>query len=233
MILAMQKEVENLTAATATLMEEKGNRQEHMDALLEQIELLKTVKADREDLEDALANKADTCAVNRKVSHDQFDAAYDDLSRNIEEALNKLLEQETLWQQALRDIQNEMEHKLDKDELGPLKDFIQNKIKMLQDRLKALAGLRKDTEAAGAKSKYLRDVNCISCDKDVVMRKEMDPSLMTPAPGLPPTKSMGPYLAYELDQLRKEQKGKEQKSAAYGRNMNHFENALSSAKLDR
>jgi len=35
--------------------------------LLEQIELLKTVKADKEDLEDALADKADTQAVNRKV----------------------------------------------------------------------------------------------------------------------------------------------------------------------
>lgn len=35
--------------------------------MMEQIELLKTVKADKEDLEDALADKADTQAVNRKV----------------------------------------------------------------------------------------------------------------------------------------------------------------------
>lgn len=61
--------------------------------MLEQIELLKTIKADREDLEDALADKADACAVNRKVSHDQFDAACDDLSKGIEEALAKLTQQ--------------------------------------------------------------------------------------------------------------------------------------------
>lgn len=40
-----------------------------------------------------MADKADTCAVNRKVSHDQFDAACDDLSRGIEDALSKLTQQ--------------------------------------------------------------------------------------------------------------------------------------------
>lgn len=57
------------------------------------MEFLKTVKADKEDLEDALADKADACAINRKVSHDQFDTACDELSRGIEEALAKLTQQ--------------------------------------------------------------------------------------------------------------------------------------------
>lgn len=61
--------------------------------MLEQIELLKTVKADREDLLDALADKADACAVNRKVSHAQFESACDDLTRGIEDALGKLIQQ--------------------------------------------------------------------------------------------------------------------------------------------
>lgn len=39
----------------------------YLQALLEQIELLKTIKADKEDLEGALADKADARAVNRKV----------------------------------------------------------------------------------------------------------------------------------------------------------------------
>lgn len=37
--------------------------------MLEQIELLKTIKADKEDLEDALADKADAHTVNRKVRY--------------------------------------------------------------------------------------------------------------------------------------------------------------------
>ncbi|KAF2896223.1 hypothetical protein ILUMI_09953 [Ignelater luminosus] len=224
-IVQMQDDMENMAATAAKLLEDKEERQSNMDAILEQIELLKTIKANREDLEDALADKADTCAVNRKVSHDQFDAACDDLSRGIEDALSKLTQQEQLWQQALDDIQREIENKLDKMELTPLRDFVHNKLKMLQERVKALAALKKETEAAGTKSKFLRNVNCISCDKDVIMRKQMDPSLLPPPPALPPTKSMGPYLAYELDALRKQQK-----CLPHGRNMNHFESAITGAK---
>lgn len=61
--------------------------------MIEQIELLKTVKADREDLEDALADKADACQINRKVSHEQFDAAYDDISRSLESTIDQLKRQ--------------------------------------------------------------------------------------------------------------------------------------------
>ncbi|XP_025833108.1 uncharacterized protein LOC108734577 isoform X2 [Agrilus planipennis] len=70
-----------------------------------------------------------------------------------------------------------------------------------------------------------RNVNCISCDKDVIMRKELDTSLFPPKPGLPPTKSMAPYLAYELDALRKQQRCMPQ-----GRDLNQFENMMSSPK---
>lgn len=59
-------------------------------ALLEQIEMLKAVKADKDDIEEALADKADTGAVNRKVSHNQFDAVCDDLSQQLEDAMGKL-----------------------------------------------------------------------------------------------------------------------------------------------
>ena len=51
------------------------------------------IKADKEDLEDALADKADQLVVNRKVSHDQFDAACDDLSRTLEETIAKISQQ--------------------------------------------------------------------------------------------------------------------------------------------
>lgn len=60
---------------------------------MEQIELLKTVKADREDLEDALADKADACMVNRKVSVEQFDSACEDINKAVEESLYKITQQ--------------------------------------------------------------------------------------------------------------------------------------------
>ena len=61
--------------------------------LSQDIEFLKKVKADKEVVEDLLAEKADASVVNRKVSHDQFDAACDDLTKGLDEALEKLVAQ--------------------------------------------------------------------------------------------------------------------------------------------
>lgn len=61
--------------------------------MYEQIDLLKTIKADKEVLDDALADKADACAVNRKVSHDVFDATCNELTQGLEDALSKLTQQ--------------------------------------------------------------------------------------------------------------------------------------------
>ncbi|XP_045478226.1 uncharacterized protein LOC123683316 isoform X2 [Harmonia axyridis] len=210
----------NISQTAADLLDEKQERQMYMASLKEQIEMLKTIKADKNEVEGQLADKVDICMINRKVSHEQFDATCMDLTKGIEDALEKLTKQEELWQQALSDIQTEVGSKLDKMELGPLKDFITNKLGVLQSKLKALSKLKKEQEAAGTKAALLKDVKCISCDQDVVMRKNMDPSLYPQPPALPPTKTMAPYLAYELDQLRKQQK-----SLVASRNMNHFEQA--------
>lgn len=64
--------------------------------------------------------------------------------------------QESLWQQALDDIQREIETKLDKMELSPVKDFFNSKLKQLQENLKQMASLRREAEAAGTKKRLLR-----------------------------------------------------------------------------
>lgn len=64
--------------------------------------------------------------------------------------------QEALWQQALDDIQREIEMKLDKMELSPVKEFFNTKLRLLQDNLKKMAALRKEVEAAGTKRRLLR-----------------------------------------------------------------------------
>lgn len=64
--------------------------------------------------------------------------------------------QEALWQQALDDIQREIDAKLDKMELSPVKAFFNSKLQMLQENLKQMASLRKEAEAAGTKRRLLR-----------------------------------------------------------------------------
>ncbi|KAK2579363.1 hypothetical protein KPH14_000983 [Odynerus spinipes] len=217
-IQGIQEDMRKLNDTADRLIDEKEDGEMNLNAMLEQIELLKTIKADKEDLEDALADKADAQAVNRKVSHDQFDAACDDLARGLEEAINKLGKQESIWQQALDEVQREIEGKVDKIEITPLREFVNNKLKSLQDKMKRIAEMRREAEAAGTK-RVLRDVQCISCDKDVVMRVEESGKFETPP--MPCTMSMKPYLTYELDQVRKQQR-----RLPHSRNMIQFEAAV-------
>ncbi|CAB3237504.1 unnamed protein product [Arctia plantaginis] len=199
----MQNQLKEVHDTALQLVTEKEERQHNINSLLEQIELLKAIKLDREDMTAALADKADLRVVARKVSHDQFEMACDDLAKGLEHALGKLNVQESLWQQALDDIQREIEMKLDRVELAPIKDFFIKKMKQLQDNLKQMANLRREAEAAGTKSKLLKDVNCISCDAKAYMQTEAGPAV--PPKPLQPSMSMRPYLTYELDAIRKSQ----------------------------
>ncbi|XP_018311454.1 glutamine-rich protein 2 [Mycetomoellerius zeteki] len=211
-------DMEKIGQTMSKLLEDKEKKEAHINTLLEQIEVLKTVKANKEDIEDALADKADTQTVNRKVSHDQFDAACDDLARGLEKAIDKLTKQESIWQQALDEVQNEIATKMDKVEMMPLKDFVNDKLKSLQEKLKIMIEARQEIEAAGTK-KLLKDVQCISCDKDVVMKIEEVGRFR--AEPFPCTISMKPYLTYELDQVRKQQR-----RLPHSRNLIQFEAAM-------
>ncbi|XP_035726722.1 glutamine-rich protein 2-like [Vespa mandarinia] len=214
----IQEDMRKLNETADRLMGDTEDREMNLNAMLEQIELLKTIKADKEDLEDALADKADAYTVNRKVSHDQFDAACDDLTRGLEEAISKLGKQESIWHQALDEVQKEIEGKVDKIEITPLREFVNSRLKSLQEKMKRMAEMRREAEAAGTK-KLLRDVQCISCDKEVVMRTEETGKFE--APTMPCTMSMKPYLTYELDQVRKQQR-----RLPHSRNMIQFEAAV-------
>lgn len=85
------------------------------------------------------------------MSHDRFNAACDDLTRGLEDAIDKLTKQELIWQRALDEIQNEIASKVDKVEMTPLQDFIYKKLKSLQEKLKIMAEARREIEAAGTK----------------------------------------------------------------------------------
>lgn len=89
------------------------------------------------------------------MSYDQFDAACDDLAHGLEDAINKLGQQEMILQQALDEVQKEIEGKVDKIEISPLKEFVNQRLKVLQDKLKKVTEAREEIEAAGTK-KLLR-----------------------------------------------------------------------------
>ncbi|XP_044748636.1 uncharacterized protein LOC123309538 [Coccinella septempunctata] len=225
-VLALESVVTKMSDAVNVLIEENSSKKTNIMNLAEDVDCLKADKVGRDEFTEALSEKVDICMINRKVSHDQFNATCDDLSKGIEEALEKLMEQEELWHIALKEIQGEISEKLGRDDLSPLKEFITDKLKSLQNKVKTLAKMKHDQEAAATKSKFLKGVQCISCDQDVIMRKKVDESINYPgAPILAPHKNIAPYLAYELDQLRRQQRQMD-----YGRNLHHFESATKDGK---
>lgn len=65
-----------------------------------------------------------------------------------------------MWNEAWEELHKDVDNKLDKNEIMPLKEFINKKLKCLQDKLKQLTQLKKDAEAAGTKTRILRFVDC-------------------------------------------------------------------------
>lgn len=53
-------------------------------------------------------------------------------------------------------MEREMELKLFREELSPLRDSLTDKIRKLHERLKVIENMKKEAEAAGTKSKYLK-----------------------------------------------------------------------------
>lgn len=49
------------------------------------------------------------------------------------------------------EVQREIEGKVDKIEMTPLKDFVSTKLKSLQEKVKSVAQMRQESEAAGTK----------------------------------------------------------------------------------
>lgn len=92
------------------------------------------------------------------MSYDQFDVTRDDLTRGLEEAFDKLNQQESIMQHALDEVHKEIDGKLDKQEISPFKESVDNKFQRLQEKLKILSEIREPTEAAATK-RMLRFLN--------------------------------------------------------------------------
>ncbi|GLV43191.1 no individualized sperm [Carabus blaptoides fortunei] len=204
-VIKLEKE---MSAVSQQILEDKKNRKLAMESLTNQIDSLNLLKANQEYVDEALVDKLDTdnlaAYLNRKVSQQKFETAYEQLARNIEDATAKLAEQETRWNATLEEIQATVGSKINKtDEIESLRKFVNKKVKALQRRLKSMSE-PKEPEAAATK-KILRNVNCISCDQPVVMKKHNEHSLFPNPPLVTGKPTMRPYHAFKLDEIRKQE----------------------------
>ncbi|XP_032995293.1 glutamine-rich protein 2 isoform X2 [Lacerta agilis] len=202
-ILQVQDDCEKLNATAGTLVEDHRQKQKEINMLFKSLERLESVKADKDSLEMEIDVKADKAALAAKVSRSQFDATTEQLHKMMQELLNKMAGQEQDWQKMLDKLLIEMDSKLDRLELDPFRQQLEERWKDIRKQLKERMPQEIGDEAAGIRRRLLAHFHCISCDRPLEMVVPGPHITTLPAvPGLPPHQSLRPYMVYELEQIR-------------------------------
>ncbi|XP_039509893.1 uncharacterized protein C16orf96 homolog isoform X1 [Pimephales promelas] len=201
-LLRLQADSERLHSTCKRLMEEHSEKQIHIDRLYKVLEELDDKKADKELLEMKIETKADKRALESKVSRMQFDSMIEQLNNMLQELLGKISGQEKDWNKLIEKISTEMDCKLNRIELDPLKKQLDDRWRNIHKSLQTQS-LPEQDDAAGLRKQLVARFHCISCDRPVEM---MTPgqliSTLPSAPGLPSHRSSRPYSVYELEQMR-------------------------------
>ncbi|XP_062840801.1 glutamine-rich protein 2 [Trichomycterus rosablanca] len=201
-ILQLQAKCENLHGIATHLMDDQNQKQSHIEHLYKAVEKLDEKKADREVVEMEISIKADKQALETKVSCNQFDTLTDQLNGMFQELLSKITGQEQDWHKVIERISTEMDCKLNRIELDPLKKQLEDRWRSIHKQLQAQPA-PEHNDAAGFRKQLVARFHCISCNRPIDMITPGPNLLLVPSPPrLPSHKSNRPYTTYELDQVR-------------------------------
>ncbi|XP_074175548.1 glutamine-rich protein 2 isoform X1 [Rhinolophus sinicus] len=147
--------------------------------------------------------KADKSALAAKVSRVQFDATTEQLNHMMQELVAKMSGQEQDWQKMLDRLLTEMDNKLDRLELDPVKQLLEDRWKSLRQQLKERSPLYQADEAAAMRRQLLAHFHCLSCDRPLETPVTGQILPVTPVgPYLLGHRSTRPYTIFELEQVR-------------------------------
>ncbi|XP_059938136.1 glutamine-rich protein 2 [Mesoplodon densirostris] len=107
---------------------------------------------------------------------------------------------------------------LDRLELDPVKQSLEDRWKSLRLQLKECSPLYQADEAAAMRRQLLAHFHCLSCDRPLEMPVTGQVIPLTPVgPGLPWHRSIRPYTVFELEQVRQQSRNLKLDSAAFPR----------------
>ncbi|XP_052069685.1 glutamine-rich protein 2-like isoform X7 [Mytilus californianus] len=208
-IQQLQAEVEKLHGTTKDILEENASRAKEIEKLFAYCDRLEENKADKEFVQSEMDVKADKRSLDNKVNHSLFDTTTNDINKMIKEILDKLAGNEEAWNHQCKVFTDDIEGKLDRLELDPLKEWLESRLKALNEKLKKQNQAPvewSEDDAAGIRRQLIQKFHCISCDRPVdIVPTGPVPSLPTHN-GLHPTRSPRPYTTFELDQIRQHAK---------------------------
>lgn len=208
-IQQLQAEVEKLHGTTKDILEENSSRAKEIEKLFAYCDRLQEEKADKEFVQSEMDVKADKRSLDNKVNHSLFDTTTNDINKMIKEILDKLAGNEEAWNHQCKVFTEDIDSKLDRLELDPLKEWLESRLKALNEKLKKQNQAPvewSEDDAAGIRRQLIQKFHCISCDRPVdIVPTGPVPSLPTHN-GLHPTRSPRPYTTFELDQIRQHAK---------------------------
>lgn len=199
-----KENLEKLNITTKNLAEEGNKKQKHIDNLYSLSKDMQENKADKDTVAMEMDSKADKLALDNMISRMKFDASFGALDQSIQDILNRLNGQEAALQEAISKLNNEVDGKLDRMEVDPLKEYINKRIKA--NKCKHVDLPISDDSAAGMTKPVLK-FHCISCARPVDVQPGMTAIPLPQYPGFPPSKSNRPYAPYELEHMRQHARG--------------------------
>uniref|UniRef100_A0A8C0PL79 DUF4795 domain-containing protein n=1 Tax=Canis lupus familiaris TaxID=9615 RepID=A0A8C0PL79_CANLF len=229
-ILQVQGDCEKLNITTSNLIEDHRQKQKDIDVLYHSLEKLEKEKANREHLEMEIDVKADKSALAAKVSRVQFDATTEQLNHMMQELVAKMSGQEQDWQKMLDKLLAEMDSKLDRLELDPVKRSLEDRWQALRRQLKERSPLYQADEAAAMRrwgSCWIWEC-CVSLSNPPLLSvPAQNYPVMPVGPGLPGHRSIRPYTIFELEQVRQQSRSLKLGSAPFPRgDLAHLERSV-------
>ncbi|XP_064890193.1 uncharacterized protein LOC135575666 isoform X3 [Columba livia] len=169
-IMQLQKDYEKLSSALANLQQDRQQKQNDIKALSQALGRLEKKQADKEEmLVLGIDEKADKAALADKVSRSQLEACEERLTKMMEEVTSQVTGQEKGWLQFQRELQRQMDCKLDRRELGAFRQQQEERWKSLSGQLQEKALQAERDDAAGIRKQLLPGFHCLSCDRPLNM----------------------------------------------------------------
>ncbi|XP_076448844.1 uncharacterized protein LOC143285432 isoform X4 [Babylonia areolata] len=206
MLSLLEASIDKLTNTTQDLSEDSQTKGKQIEELYGLCKDLDKKKADKEYVAMEVDVKADKKQLEGKVNHNLFDSTTSEINKAIKDILDQLAGNSDEWKNMLAKLMNDLDGKLDRMELNPLKDWLEQKLKALSKKIQDGNLQWSDDEAAGLKKQLIQHYHCLSCDKPLeIMPTGVQPNLSVNQ-GMPPSRSPRPYTTYELDQIRQHAK---------------------------
>ena len=115
---------DRLLDTAAHLSNELSVNQEHVKNLYGTVDVLKETKADEETMQIEVDEKADRRALEAKASRQWVESTFEKLDREIREARTLMEAHDEMFKGTMDRITNDIDAKLDRDEMETLRDFI-------------------------------------------------------------------------------------------------------------